>query len=600
MDNKRSWICGVLILLLASIVSSLQAAPITIVAAPGGNDANAGTPEQPLATVQAAQKKVRQHIQSGLQSDVRVLLRGGRYRLDAPMVLTAADGGNHEFAVTYAAWPGETPVLSGGRPVTGWQPGKDNLWTAPLPEAQNGQWKFRQLYADGKHLPRGRYPQSGFLKMKARSDDFTTLTLHQALPVGDLAGSDAEVVVIENWSIAREIIQSSTKDTVTAETPIGWLGHGSCLPKPGMSVFLEHALEFVTQPGQWYLDSGKGILYYKTNADENPNQSGIIAPVAEQLIVVKGSPDKPVQNLHFSGIEFAHTVFNMPKIGYAGIQACYYGTAVQDEVTYSVTAAIEFEYARDCSISECRLSQLGGNSIALGAGCRRNTIVGCEFSEIGGNGPMIGNMPVRNPLDTDWKNPADVPINNEISNCYIHDCGIEMYGAVGIFDAMAQGSRIVHNELTQLPYGGISIGYVWNTEWTSQRNCLVANNHVYDVLQRLYDSGAVYTLGFQPGTVIRGNHLHGVRRSNYAFGQAGNNGIFFDEGSKDMRIEDNVIYDISEQPIRYNHSRKDWHLWRGNTFNVLPDDPAFPRAIAEKAGLQPYYRNLFKKTLVEK
>jgi hypothetical protein len=193
-----------------------------------------------------------------------------------------------------------------------------------------------------------------------------------------------------------------------------------------------------------------------------------------------------------------------------------------------------------------------------------------------------------------------VPINNEISNCYIHDCGIELYGAVGIFDAMADGTRIIHNELCRLPYTGISIGYVWNTEWTSQRNCLVAYNHISNVLERLYDGGAIYTLGFQPGTVIRGNHLHGVRRSNYAFGMAGNNGIFFDQGSKGFLVEENVIYDIADDVVRHNQNKKEWHLWRDNTFNVTPDDPCFSKDIADKAGLESQYQNLLKKTSVKK
>jgi hypothetical protein len=437
------------------------------------------------------------------------------------------------------------------------------------------------------------------LKIKERSDDFMQLKLNQALPFKDLASQDTEVVVIENWSISREIITSSTDDTVTVATPIGWLGHGACLPKPGMSVFLEHSLNFVKKPGQWYLDRDSGVLHYKAEVDENPNQRNFIAPVLGQILVIKGSKEHPVRNLHFRGISFAHTGWLIPKIGYAGIQACYYGTSVDDATTYSVSPAIELQYTQDCNISACQISHIGGNALAMGAGCIRTRIVGCEFTDIGGNGLMVGYMKIRDPLWADWKDPTDVPINNEISNCYIHDCGMELYGAVGIFDAMANGSRIMHNELTRLPYGGISIGYVWNTKWTSQRNCLVAYNHVHEVMERLYDSGAIYTLGFQPGTVIRGNHLHGVRRSNYAFGQAGNNGIFFDEGSKGFLVEGNIIYDVADGVVRHNRNQKDWHLWRDNTFNVTPDDPRFPKDIADKAGLEPYYQNLLKKISVK-
>ena len=101
-------------------------------------------------------------------------------------------------------------------------------------------------------------------------------------------------------------------------------------------------------------------------------------------------------------------------------------------------------------------------------------------------------------------------------------------------------------------------------------------------------------LGYQPGSVVRGNLLHGVTRSNYAFGQAANNGIFFDEGSKGILIEDNIIYDISEMPIRFNRSYKKWQTWRNNTFNITPSMPQFNKEISEKAGLEPAYRKKLK------
>ena len=561
---------------------------------PKGNDANPGTLDKPFASLQKARDVARGRIASGLDKDIVISLRQGRYQLEKEIVFGPEDGGNAEYAVTYAAYPGEKPVLSGGRLITGWQKGKDGMWTLKLNDVKNGKWWFRQLYADGQYLARGRYPETGFLRIKKRSNDFKGLQFKQPLPDGDLGGQDTEVVVIENWSIAREIIVSSTKDSIKSATQIGWVGHGSCLPKPGQAAFLENALEFVTKPGQWYLDRSSGILHYKAAQGENPNKRQFLAPVAQQLIKVEGTREKPVRNLHFKGIEFAHVGFLIPEIGYAGIQACYNGTTTEDAITYCSNPAVEISQAFDCGINQCRFILMGGNSLGLGAGARRNTIVGCEFADIGANGPMVGYMPIRNPLWTDWANPADVPINNEISNCYIHDCGVELYGAVGIFDAMANGTRIIHNELTNLPYGGISVGYVWNTLLTSQRNTLVAYNHVHDIMERLYDSGAVYTLGYQPGSVICGNLLHGVRRSNYAFGQAANNGIFFDEGSKEFLLEDNIIFDISEKPIRFNRSSKQWQTWRNNTFDITPDMDGYLKKTAEKAGLQPRYRKFLK------
>jgi len=561
---------------------------------PTGSDLNDGTVNKPFASLQKAFDAVRKNIAAGLDKDITVLLRQGCYEIDRPLVFAPQDGGNAEYKVTYAAYPGEKPVISGGRKITGWKQGTGNMWTVKLNDVKDGKWWFRQLYAGGQRLARGRYPETGFIKIKKRSNNFKELQFDQSLPKADFAGQDTEIVVIENWSIAREIIVSNTEDSVKTATQIGLVGHGSCLPKPGQSVFLEHALEFVKEPGQWYLSRKTGVLHYKAAKNENPNNKQFIAPLAQQLIKIEGTKENPVRNLHLTGIEFTHAGWQIPEIGYAGIQACYNGTTTEEAITYCSNPAIELLYAVDCSVSDSRLLRIGASAIGLGAGCRRDTVSGCEIADIGANGPMVGYMPIKNPLWTDWDDPEDIPFNNEISNCYIHHCGVDLFGAVGIFDAMATGTRIAHNELSNLPYGGISIGYVWNTKLTSQRNTIVEYNHVHDIMERLYDSGAVYTLGYQPGSVIRGNLLHGVTRSNYAFGQAANNGIFFDEGSKGILIEDNIIYDISEKPIRFNRSYKKWQTWRNNTFNITPSMPQFNKEIAEKAGLEPAYRKKLK------
>jgi hypothetical protein len=107
-------------------------------------------------------------------------------------------------------------------------------------------------------------------------------------------------------------------------------------------------------------------------------------------------------------------------------------------------------------------------------------------------------------------------------------------------------------------------------------------------------------LGFQPGSIIRGNLLHGVRIGGFAGGQICNNGIFFDEGSKGFLIEDNVIYDVDQSPgarntaIRFNRSSQDWQIWINNTIQIGANVPDAAKSLAEKAGLEPKYRDLLQ------
>lgn len=586
--TKRLQHCLVAVFLAATLTTPTRGTDLYV--SPQGDDSYAGTQNRPFATLPRAQAEVRQIIQSGLTGDVTVFLRGGTYHLEQTLQFGPQDSGTREHKVTYTAYPGETPVVSGGRTIADWQAGKHNRWTVTLPTVRNGTWWFRQLYRNGKRLARGRYPAEGFLNIKGVSKDYHNLSFTTPLPKQDLEGQDTEVIVVQNWSITRELIKSSKADGLTTLTQLGWVGHSHCLPKPRMSAFLEHNLAFVKEPGQWYLDRKTGVLTYQAAPDENPNNHQFVAPVLPQLIKIDGTQHYPVRNLHFKGIHFADTAFLLPEIGYNGIQACYYSTTVEDAVCYAVDVALELNYCHDCTIEGCRLERMGGSGIGFGPGCRDNQAVGCEMHNIGGTGINIGHMKIKNPLWADWADPAQVPVGNSVTDCQIYDCGVELWGAHGIFDAMTRDTRIRHNEIHHLPYGGVATGYIWGTQRTSQQGCLIENNHIYEVMLKLNDSGCIYTLGFQPGSIIRGNLLHGVRFGGYAGGQVCNNGIFFDEGSKGFLLENNVIYDVDQKKgakntaVRFNRSQKDWQIWIDNTITTDAQAPDAAKGLIKKVG----------------
>lgn len=126
-----------------------------------GKDNNPGTAEAPLASIARARDLLRPRLAAGMNSDVLVLIRGGTYRLQRPLVFAPEDSGTGRHTITYAAWPGEKVVLSGGRKINGWQRGQGRLWTVELPEVKAGQWYFRQLFVDGRRANRARTPNPG-------------------------------------------------------------------------------------------------------------------------------------------------------------------------------------------------------------------------------------------------------------------------------------------------------------------------------------------------------------------------------------------------------------------------------------------------------
>ncbi len=564
-----------------------------------GNDSNPGTSEKAFATPARAVEAVRALIAGGLQSDVRVIFRAGTFALAAPLVFTPADSGTALHSITYTASPGEKVVFSGGRKIINWKPAEGRTWTAELAEVKSGRWFFRQLVVNDHRAMRARWPnEDGMLHVATVGDGVKSFTFDRPLPTNILSGPDTELVVYENWSVSRALITAAEGKRLATASPVGWIGHGDMTTaSPGKPAFIEHTRAGLDQPGEWYLDRASGTITYLAAEGEYPAKTVAVAPVLTQLIRIVGTKEKPVRNLRFEGLSFEDTDFPLPAFGYSEIQAAHYGPSMT-EPTHVQPVAIECDYAEGIRFAGCRLAHLNNSGIGFGPGCRSNTVVGCRIEDIGGNGVMIGwrgagrlHGGAEGSLDADWADPADAPAGNEVSNCLIQRCGADSRGAVGIFVAFSADTRIVHNVMRDLPYSGMSIGYRWNAEPTSQVRCLAADNHIYDVMKKLADGGGIYTLGFQPGTVLRRNLIHDVHRSAFAHGGAPNNGFFIDEGSKGFLFESNVVYATAGEAVRFNQNRREWHTWKANSF-AADATPAIIVEAGKNTGLEPAFRRL--------
>ena len=116
---------------------------------PAGNDKNPGTEQKPFKTIQRARDEVRK-INQKMSGDIEVVLRGGTYQLGETLVFDHRDGGTGGHNVVYKAAKGETPIVSGGKAITGWKADAEGRWKAACGE------HFRQLYVDGKRAVRAR------------------------------------------------------------------------------------------------------------------------------------------------------------------------------------------------------------------------------------------------------------------------------------------------------------------------------------------------------------------------------------------------------------------------------------------------------------
>ncbi len=518
----------------------------------------------------------------------------GTYELKETLVFDSRDSGTEQFSVQYVAFPGDQVVLSGGQQIDNWNVTPNDRWTVELPKVKLGEWFFRQLTVNDRRAIRARWPNNeGQLRIRTVSAAVKQFTFDRQLPAGELGDQNTELVVFQNWSVTRGLVNSASAEQIATDTAMGWIGHGAATTtSPDKSAYLEHASHFLDHPGEWFLDVGSGDLHYIPLPSEDSSNAVVVAPRLEKLVEVSGSRGSPVQNLHFRDIRFEHCRFALPEIGYNEIQASHFGTTMGAR-SFVQPVAIECTYAHNCSFQRCRFAHFNNSAVGLGVGCRANKLSGCTIEEIGGTGVMIGwrgkgalEAGNESRLDADWSDPKDAPTGNIVSNCRIRRCGLDSFGATGVFVAFSRESHIEHNVIHDLPYTGISVGFRWDTSTTSQRSCHVENNHIFDVMKKLADGGGIYTLGLQPGTLLRGNYIHDVRRSSFAHGDAPNNGFFVDQGSKGLRFESNVVHSTSGKAVRFNISQKEWHTWKNNYFGDAAAASRQAKAIIDQAGIE--------------
>ena len=538
--------------------SSAGAAPrADFVVSPTGDDAAAGTAAKPFATLARARDAVRKRIAAGLKADVVVLVRSGTYRLTEPVSFGPADSPGKGHTVTYAAWPGDKPILSGGRVLKGFKAGPGPARRLAIGEAKGGQWAFGELYVDGVRRPRARHPNSGYARVAKVIDDrhsfqYVAGDLPELSPAGP-----AKLVLLHDWSVSRtpiKTLDAKTRTLTTAESIGGphrfWRINGF---EPRPRYFIENHPALLDAPGEWYLDAQSGVLTYRPMDGEKLAGVEVIAPVAKGLLAVRGEPGKPVMGLRFEGLTFEHCAWSPDGVRYAGGQACFHWArpAKKGGPWQPVAPAVVLEHAHRCRLTGCTIRRVGGSGVWLAGGCHDNTLSRCRISDVAGNGVMIG--PGRGAKE------PNLSAGNTLTDSVVERCGVLYYGAVGVWVGLSGQNTIAHNEIAHHPYTGVSVGWMWNPTPTACKANVVENNHIHHVMQILSDGGGIYTLGRQPGSVLRGNWIHDVPLN---AGRAESNGMFLDEGTTDLVIEKNLIYNTIRSPLRFHKAGK--NLVRNN------------------------------------
>jgi len=518
--------------------TAVPTGPNTLFVATHGNDAWSGRlprpnlwrTDGPFATLAKAQATAR------TLEGATVYVRRGTHFLADTLTFTHDDSGTESAPTVYAAYPGESPVLSGGRRITGWRkPTEGNVWTALVPEVKAGEWYFHQLWVDGARRVRARIPNTGYLlndgpieplgdRRKARGDRNTKMGFR--FKPGDMKRwsnlDDANVIQFHSWTASVHWIKEldETNHIVRFTAPACWpTGYWTKHER----YYVENVPEGLDAPGEWYLDRTTGVLSYIPLPGEDPREAEIIAPRLRHLVRFAGDPaaGKFVDHVHLKGLALQHADWAIKDKGMADGQAASF-----------LDAAVTAKGARHCIIERCEVAHVGEYGVWLGAGSKHNRIVHCHIHDLGGGGIKLGET-------RSAKDEAHAASHNTVDNCFVHDTGHMFHAGIGIWVGRSSHNRVTHNEVCDLDYTGISVGWSWGYAPSSANHNIVEFNHVHHIGRGvLGDMGGIYTLGVSPGTVIRNNIFHDV----FSPGIGGGTGIYPDEGSSHVLIENNIVY----------------------------------------------------------
>lgn len=533
------------------------------VSSTGSDTTGDGSAQSPWKTISKAQEAVRTII-PGASEDLTIVLKDGVYPLDSTLTFTAQDSGSDAVNVIYKSENIGKAVISGGVEVTGWtDTNNDGIWEADVPVGA----KSRQLYVDGELAVRARSKDGNGWRREGDSGSYFSPPYASTLSNIE----NVELVVQFLWKQYRGKLQSVSNGVAQMNSEYWELAkigpYGILDNTAGHVSWVENALELLDEENEWYLDGEKGKLYYKPVADKPLASSTVTLPVLEKLIDGDG-----VKNITFDGIRFEYATWNKPSenTGYVSIQS---GSILTDphyltiedafEGLYDLPGSIHFINSSNISLTNNIFSNLGATAVNFGSGSKNNIIFANTFDNISASAITLGDMQDHHTSDD------RITENNLIDNNIITDTGLDYLDTSAVKFTYTRKTVIANNTIESVPYTGISMGWGWtrydvepisfpndhgnkgyNSPTIVEGNILFRNK-ISNFAKGLGDTGGIYNLGASPKSRIIENLI--FDGNSPGEGTHFVNGIYLDNGSRGIQVDDNGIYNVASHGYFYNN-----------------------------------------------
>ena len=572
------------LLLFCCLLVDISTMAMDIYVSPNGADQHVGSKVKPLASLNMALRKAREWRRlnpSTFVGGIHIILQGGKYLLSESIFIRPEDAGTVDCPTFIEAAPNELPILSGGIEIKGWKklttslPGLSplatgNIWVADLPNQGASAFDCRQLWVNNQKAIRAKSTNGATMDriLGWNKQEESCWIPTAALPKMPLANG-VEFFIHQWWAIAIlrirkvEIHGDSTKlffqqpeSRIQSEHP--WPAPWISTETGNSAFYLTNALPFLDEPGEWYADVKTQKLYYWPRKNEQLPTATVIAPLLETLVKVQGTIDHPVENISFKGIAFQHTGWLRPSTnGHVPHQNGLYMTdayklkpaGTKDKANLEnqawigrPAAAVIINYAQKVDFYNCRFEHLASTGLDYNIAIHHNTINGNLFKDIGGNGIVAGvysdeateiHLPY-NPTDD-----REVCDGMTVSNNLVTDVSNEDWGCVGIGIGYARNTTVSHNEVENVSYSAITMGWGWSPSANAMKNNRITANKIHHFGKHNYDCAGIYTLSAQPNTIISCNEIDSIYKAPYAHLPSHWFYLYTDEGSSYIHLTNN-------------------------------------------------------------